>query len=72
MAQGKTIVRALVYRYTFWDEATHEHRTSTVYATLPAIHNGLGLPIYDSVMYVDPEDLQGGIYLPDHVDKEAP
>ena len=61
-----------MYRYTFWDETTHDHQTSTVYATLPAIHNGLGLPLYESVMYVDPEDLQGGIYLPHSEPKEAP
>jgi hypothetical protein len=64
MAPPKEIVKALVYLYVYWDEATRSHKTSTVYATLPTIRNGLGLPMYEGAIYVDVEELQGGIYVP--------
>ena len=58
--------QALVYLYTFWDEQTKAMKTSTVYATIPAIHNGLGIPLYEQVLTVDAFDLEGGIYDPKH------
>jgi hypothetical protein len=64
MAPPREIVRALVYRYVYWDEATRSHKTSTLYATLPAIRNGLGSPVYEGAIYVDSDHLDGGIYVP--------
>src|SRR5688572_18637197 len=64
MVPPREIVRALVYRYVYWDEATQSHKTSSIYATLPAIRNGLGSPVHEGAMYVDSDDLQGGIYVP--------
>jgi hypothetical protein len=64
--------QALVYLFQQWDEATQSHKTSTVYATLPVIHSGLGLPMYDSAKYVDAADLEGGIYDPRAAPKLSP
>ena len=64
MASADKPAQALVYLFQYWDETTQSHKTSTVYASLPVIHSGLGLPLYDSAKYVDAADLEGGIYAP--------
>ena len=64
MASADKPAQALVYLFQYWDETTQSHKTSTVYASLPMIHSGLGLPLYDSAKSVDASDLEGGIYAP--------
>lgn len=69
MARADKPAQVLVYLFQYWDEATQSHKTSTVYAALPVIHSGLGLPLYDSAKYVDVCDLEGGIFAPRAVRK---
>jgi hypothetical protein len=64
MVGTDTNPHTLVYRYLYWDEETRVHKTSSTYATLPAIHTGLGIPIYGSARYVSVKELQAGIHTP--------
>jgi len=56
--------QVLVYLYEYWDSAQSTRKVSDVYATILAIRDGLGLPVYDSGIWVSLEDVQGGIYRP--------
>ena len=60
--------QVLVYRYSSWDEENGAHRTSTAYATIAAIREGLGIPIFETAEWVPLSDVAGGIYRP----KRAP
>ena len=54
-----------VYQYTYWDEASRTHKTSTQYATMDAIRNGLGIPVLSSERKVWRADLtHGEMYVP--------
>lgn len=55
----------LVYLYTYWDDRTHKQETSTRFATLEAIRNGLGLPVLENARKVDRAGLiEGAFYVP--------
>ena len=56
--------QVLVYRYKYWDETRKEHVVSSDYATILAIRDGLGLPLFETAAWVDANQLQGGIYRP--------
>ena len=55
----------LVYLYTFWDEKSQSHKTSTEFATVDGIRNGLGIPVYTSGRKVPRSQLiDGDRYVP--------
>jgi len=65
--------RVCVYQYNYWDEDSQSRKTSTLYATFEAIRNGLGVPIYTSVIEIDMARLgEGGFYYPDGAAKAKP
>ena len=53
-----------VYRYVYWDERSASHIESSTYATVVAIRDGLGLPLYDTGRVVPDDEVEGGIYRP--------
>lgn len=58
--------KILVYRYTYWDEASQQRKTSSLYATVEVIRNGLGTPVYTTALEVERRLLRdGGIYVPE-------
>ena len=54
----------LVYRYRYWDEDSKGFKNSRVFATMIAIKQGLGLPIFESAIWVPRVEVDGGIYSP--------
>lgn len=54
----------LVYRYDHWDPNSNTRKTSEVYATIMAIRHGLGMPLFETEMWVSEKDVKGGIYTP--------
>ena len=50
----------VVFLYTYWDEESKSHKTSTRYATADAIKNGLGLPVHSTERKVDRSELVDG------------
>jgi hypothetical protein len=62
----------MVYLYTYWDDRARSMRTSTLYATMTMIRDGLGMPVYESGKWVPIEEVQGGIHRPAPTKKAAP
>ena len=50
----------LVYLYTYWDEESKSHKTSTRYATADAIKNGLGVPVLSTERKIERRELVDG------------
>jgi hypothetical protein len=65
--------RICVYLYSYWDEESQSRKTSKLYATFDAIRNGLGMPVYTSVIEIDVARLgEGGFYYPEGTAKAKP
>ena len=61
-----------VYRYRYWDDPLGDPKDSRHYATVPAIRDGLGIPLFDSAILVSSRHVVDGIYRPpSSVDKPS-
>lgn len=60
MEEQQTI---LVYRYSFWDDHYQIRQVSTGWATLDAIRNGLGVPIFTESKRVPSTEVIGGVWI---------
>ena len=57
--------QVLVYLYTYWDADSQSQKTSTRYATVEAIRNGLGQSVHASERKVSKAELvDGAFYIP--------
>jgi hypothetical protein len=60
----------IVYQYTYWDDASKAHKTSTMYAPREVILAGLGSPITTSGIKVERADLRDGrFYMPEKAEQ---
>ena len=51
-----------VYLYTYWDADAQTHRTSTRFATIEAIRDGLGQPVFPSERKTNRVELIDGMF----------
>ena len=58
--------QVLVYQYCYWDEGQQARIPSDTYATIMAIRDGLGTPLFETAKWVPASDVEGGIYHPKH------
>ena len=54
--------RVWVYQYKYWHEASRTFKVAEMFATLDAIRNGLGVPVFTNARQVSMSDIVGGIY----------
>ena len=54
--------KVLVYLYSSWDDESKSHKTSTRYATIDAIKNGLGVPVLKSERKIKRSELIDGSF----------